>query len=132
MANLTDDNWQQTSKISVQMSPIGTFKIISPLLGNPLLAKAYLAKGTHLPLATKHSASPDVFNSESADIPSLYLKIPKWSRFPTIGYISHKHKIRTYYKVSCSREAYCLVTRSFLENHPWNFISNYIGINCQE
>ena len=36
MANLTDDNWQQTSKISVQMSPIGTFKIISPLLGNPL------------------------------------------------------------------------------------------------
>ena len=37
MANLTDDNWQQTSKISVQMSPIETFKIISPLLGNPLL-----------------------------------------------------------------------------------------------
>ena len=36
MANLTDHNWQQTSKISVQMSPIGTFKIISPLLGNPL------------------------------------------------------------------------------------------------
>ena len=36
MENLTDDNWQQTSKISVQMSPIGTFKIISPLLGNPL------------------------------------------------------------------------------------------------
>ena len=36
MANPTDHNWQQTSKISVQMSPIGTFKIISPLLGNPL------------------------------------------------------------------------------------------------
>ena len=39
MANLTDDTWQQTSKISVQMSPIGTFKIISPLLGNPLWRK---------------------------------------------------------------------------------------------
>ena len=36
MANLTDHNWQQTSKISVQISPIGTFKIISPLLGNPV------------------------------------------------------------------------------------------------
>ena len=43
MANLTDHNWQQTSQISVQMSPIGTFKIISPLLGNPVYSLSKMA-----------------------------------------------------------------------------------------